>query len=728
MKQFILLPFALLFIAIQLQAQKPELFILSVGIALYKDSRLNLNYAANDARDLAEALQNQTTLYDIVDIKVLTDGLATRNNIRQAFDDFQKKVTGDDLFVFIYSGHGMEDALVPYDFDFNDPYATTLSKNDLRNKLTGLQCNHIILLDACHSGSFAKNILSKNTQLSGDYRLSVEKASEELSMALSQSDKTTLTLTSSSSDQESFECPGCQNGYFAQAILDCLDGKSTFDKSRNKYFEPDNDGNGFVSITEFEKFVAETVRIMTASLTYPQKVRTMKLSGDDFSLFQPNNRKQESAASGSPQNSNPIIGTDRDHDGVPDTQDKCPDVWAQTPMGCPDADNDGIQDAEDQCQYLAGEAKWMGCPDSDGDGVPDQKDHCPMEKGPSAESGCPLADGDRDGVPNASDRCPDVPGKSQFQGCPDTDTDGIPDVDDGCPTEKGSPLNKGCPEKTYAEMHSGNFALIKGGVFSMGLDSFRDARPVHDVSLGDFYLAQTEVTIKQFKAFVDATGYITDAERIGSSDIENENGNQWITVKGINWRCDATGQTADLSQYNHPVKFISWNDAIAYCEWLAKTTGKPYRLPTEAEWEYAAGNGAEHTRYAWGNEGPTGKNGGNVLDVAKQKLHPQLPLSFNQYNDGFAQTSPVGFFNPNKLGLFDISGNVWEWCSDWYKDAYEPNKIQNPQGPQTGTYRIIRGGSWNTGKTSNTIAYRYADRPSVHNACLGFRVARSVNY
>jgi formylglycine-generating enzyme required for sulfatase activity len=240
-------------------------------------------------------------------------------------------------------------------------------------------------------------------------------------------------------------------------------------------------------------------------------------------------------------------------------------------------------------------------------------------------------------------------------------------------------------------------------------------------------MGQTEVTIRQFKAFVDATGYVTDAERMGASEIENSTANGWISTKGVTWRCNSLGQPADASQWNLPVTFVSWNDAVAYCEWLSAFSGKPYRLPTEAEWEYAAGNGSKHTEYSWGNGLPQGKKGGNIYDLTKMSVHPTSAFSIN-YTDGFVYASPVGFFSPNELGLFDMSGNVGEWCSDWYFEVYAVQETRDPKGPTEGVYRVIRGGTWNQRLYRSKTVYREAERPLIHNAGLGFRIVRSVNY
>jgi len=700
----------LLFLGIiyALPAQKPELFLLSVGVAQYQDASLNLNFCADDARDLAKALQAQTDLYQVMETKVLTNAQATRAAVRTELDGFKKKVTANDLFVFVFSGHGIEDALVPYDFDINDPGATSLLKGDLRGKLNALGCNYIVLLDACHSGTFTKQVTGKNISNGDAFALSVEQAAQQLAEALSSTDKNAIVVSSSASDQLSYECPGCKHGYFAQVVLDCIAGKTVTDPNNGRTIRPQADGNGFLTALGFENYLTEAVRIKTLTQANPQKVRVLRSSGADFPILRVGN-----AAGGG--GSTIPISSDRDGDGVPDKTDDCPDTYGlktnkgcplktsgdpskidsdgdkipdasdacpeiygtQKAHGCPDADNDGVPDQSDKCKYLAGEAQWEGCPDTDQDGIPDHQDNCPNDYGSYLDGGCPPSDRDKDGVPDKSDRCPDLAGLENFQGCPDTDKDGIPDIEDKCPTEKGSALRNGCPDptqtnkgETITDPTVGTFIMVKGGTFQMGGPS---DGPIHSVTVSDYYIGQTEVTQAQWRA------------------VMGENPSSFSG-------CDAC-----------PVERVSWEDIQTFISKLNnRSGGSKFRLPTEAEWEYAARGGKQSKGYTY--------SGSNDIDAVAW---------YSKNSD--SKTHPVKGKAANELGLYDMSGNVWEWCSDWY-DSYSAASQTNPTGATSGSHRVNRCGSCRNGPEYCVVAIRNRSTPDSRSNNLGFRLARAVTF
>lgn len=240
----------------------------------------------------------------------------------------------------------------------------------------------------------------------------------------------------------------------------------------------------------------------------------------------------------------------------------------------------------------------------------------------------------------------------------------------------------------YADM-----VLVKGGSFTMGSADFADALPLHSVTVGSFWMDEHEVTNAQFAAFVKATGYITIAERkLNPADfpgvpadklvpgsavftppaqkVSLDNSLQWWQyVPGASWK-HPKGPASDLKgKRNDPAVQVCYTDAAAYAKWAGK------RLPTEAEWEYAADAGKAHQKYYWGNElKPGGKWVANIF----QGSFPEG----NTAEDGYSTLAPVKSFPPNAWGLYDMEGNVWEWCSDLYRpDYYKNSPAINPRGP-----------------------------------------------
>ena len=248
--------------------------------------------------------------------------------------------------------------------------------------------------------------------------------------------------------------------------------------------------------------------------------------------------------------------------------------------------------------------------------------------------------------------------------------------------------------RTEADIPAGTFLM--GDAFDEGYPADGES-PVHQVTLGGFRIDTTAVTNKQFAAFVDSTGYRTEAELFGSSAVFHLLAQAdkkdvlgvaagtpwWLNVRGADWAHPLGPKSGWSDSSDHPVVHVSHNDALAYCRWAGR------RLPTEAEWEYAARGGLTGQRYPWGNEllGDGGKHLCNIWQGT-------FPLA-NARDDGHLGTAPVKSFPPNGYGLYEVSGNVWEWCSDWFLPKYYRNSPENsPQGPTIGSGRVMRGGSY----------------------------------
>jgi sulfatase modifying factor 1 len=223
--------------------------------------------------------------------------------------------------------------------------------------------------------------------------------------------------------------------------------------------------------------------------------------------------------------------------------------------------------------------------------------------------------------------------------------------------------------------------LIKGGSFQMGdPEGMLFESLAHTVELDSFLIDEHEVTVAEFAKFVEATGYKTEAEKFGWSGVFDTKTGEWIKADKANWRNPDGDNVKPLA--NEPVTQVSWNDAAAFAKWVGK------RLPTEAEWEFAGRGGLKNKKYAWGDElRPDGKPVANWWQGS-------FPVK-NTVEDGFLKRAPVGSFAPNGYGLYDMSGNVWEWTADWYAANYYANSPQdNPKGAGQGMEKVMRGGSW----------------------------------
>jgi formylglycine-generating enzyme len=266
---------------------------------------------------------------------------------------------------------------------------------------------------------------------------------------------------------------------------------------------------------------------------------------------------------------------------------------------------------------------------------------------------------------------------------------------------------------------------VKGSKFIMGsTDGREDEKPIDEIIISDFEMSKTEITLAQFAAYIEETKDTTDAERIGYSCVIQDGISK--NREKINWTHDAYGNTIKPENFNHPVLHVSWNDAKRFCAWLRSKTGRYFRLPYEAEWEYAAGNGNRHTKYSWGDFTPLDKNGGNLLDASNDGTLLST-TSFEGYKDGFVTTAPVASFEPNDFGLHDMTGNVWEWCSDYYDATFYNTRpvYKNPKGNAYGSLRVMRGGSWATSPYQARVTGRNSLLPEASNYFTGFRVVVS---
>lgn len=274
---------------------------------------------------------------------------------------------------------------------------------------------------------------------------------------------------------------------------------------------------------------------------------------------------------------------------------------------------------------------------------------------------------------------------------------------------------------------------LDGGTFTMGTDDpgvpADGESPARRVTLKPFYIDIHEVSNAEFELFVNSTGFTTEAESFGDSfvlegriseeikkdiSLAVEAAPWWLPVKGADWlHPEGPDSTVRTDRMDHPVVHVSWNDATAYCQWAGK------RLPTEAEWEYAARGGLENRLFPWGNK--LEPRGDHLMNVWQGEF-PTL----NTAEDGYEGTSPVTAYPPNKYGLHNTVGNAWEWVQDWWTIRHSSEPASNPTGPESGKDKVKKGGSYMC-HVSYCYRYRCAARsqntPDSSACNLGFRCA-----
>jgi formylglycine-generating enzyme len=256
---------------------------------------------------------------------------------------------------------------------------------------------------------------------------------------------------------------------------------------------------------------------------------------------------------------------------------------------------------------------------------------------------------------------------------------------------------------------------VPGGLTRIGSDDgLPDERPTFTARVEPFLMDRHPVTVAQFRAFVEATGYVTEAERFGNAGVLDPNTHRWSLVRGATWR-NPLGPGSPPAPADHPVTQVSWNDAAAYARWAGK------RLPTEVEWEHAARGGKDRrTRYVWGDQ---------TVDADGRHRANTWQGSFPVHNtkaDGYTGTSPVGAFGETELGLTDMAGNVWEWTASWYRPYSEWDE---PYQPVPTSEKVQRGGSHLCSPDfchGFRIAARAHATPETSLPHVGFRLVRDL--
>jgi len=247
---------------------------------------------------------------------------------------------------------------------------------------------------------------------------------------------------------------------------------------------------------------------------------------------------------------------------------------------------------------------------------------------------------------------------------------------------------------------------IPAGPFLMGSDvGDENERPEHIVTLGAFDIGASPVTQAEYSVFVQATGWRQPGVWELPAIVRPDGADEFKRVSAPYWWM---GTQPPQGREQHPVVLVSFEDAREYCRWLASVTGRPFRLPTEAEWEKAARGGLERQAYPWGND----------IDLSHANF---LPLAHQRTGQG---TRPIRSYPPNAYGVYDMAGNVWDWTSDWYRpDYYNVSEGRSPVGPGTGTLRVLRGGAWpNDDVNYLRFGFRHPVPPDSYAYSIGFRV------
>jgi len=271
--------------------------------------------------------------------------------------------------------------------------------------------------------------------------------------------------------------------------------------------------------------------------------------------------------------------------------------------------------------------------------------------------------------------------------------------------------------------------VIPTGSFQMGAqdneDGHNDAEmPQHEVIIGKgFAMARSAITVGQFREFIRASGYVPDSVKLGGASVYDERSGALRDDSRATWQDDYAGHRA---ADNLPVVNVSWNDAKAYADWLSQRTGKVYRLPSEAEFEYAL-RGGTTTRYWWGDGTPTRRVENLTGSGDRSHIGRRWSHAFRGYSDGFWGPAPVMTFVPNPFGLYDIDGNVSEWVQDCWHQNYisAPNDGSGWLNPGCSVH-VVRGGSWGSSPDQDNSAYREGADGSVRSGRVGFRVVREL--
>ncbi|MBI4861774.1 MAG: SUMF1/EgtB/PvdO family nonheme iron enzyme [Candidatus Riflebacteria bacterium] len=679
--------------------QAPRRYALIVGVSKYTAGMGQLAAASDDARLIRQTLSDRRVVGEPYEIAgFFEDERATPGPIIQLLGTLNATITARDTFLFFFSGHGMKRgdetylALSSWSSQSADPANQGISLSALRRALQNLRCRtKVVILDSCYSGGLHEQgddglVRPAEGRLG---QADVEGLVKGLSpQGLDGVQPRVVALTSSLEYQESYENDRTHQGYFTEALVEGLKGRGLqpgeggaihiaalyrhvnqqvprrVERDRKRAQVPDISlrgttgddivlghvavvpGSGSISV-DSDPPGAEICDPDTHSSygVTPKVLWNMAAGALKLELVRPGYREEPLAVTVVSGCSTSVTKTlvSLASLGAIELRSDPPgarifDVVRRRDLG---QTNTTIQRLEPGALRLS-----LSLPD-----------HRPQEVTGLVESGK----------------------TSQIRVRLTTRT-----VDDGRVFE---------PDRE-------EMVLVAGGEFVMGAGDQADASPPRVVQVDAFHIDKHEVTNGRFRRFVEATGYKTEAERIGTGEAHD--GKAFREVTGADWRRPRGPGSSIEGLDDHPVVQVSWNDAVAFCRWAGK------RLPTEAEWEKASRGGGKGQRFPW--EGPD--------DPSRR--------CFGLQDD--AGPARVGSFPPNRFGLSDMAGNVWEWCADWYdRDYHRGRPSKNPRGPASGVHRCVRGGSWRKGDPQVLeCANRGYNSPAERSSNFGFRCVRPV--
>jgi len=646
---------------------------LVVGIETYRDSRLNLRCACVDAKAVYDLMTDPDCgMFPKDNVRLLLDADATRDNIWRGLSHLRRNAAENDTVWIYYAGHGAPEESstywVTYDADVDDLYGTGLSNDQISRVLNDMRARNVtVFLDCCHA---AATSVQKNPTRAA---LTAEQ------VFASYKGRGRITISSSDGKEKSVELGDVGHGAFTYFLEKGLRG------------EADADHDGVVCADELWRYLRGKVKEASAKAGNPQTPVLLGEMTHELPLtLNPIATERKKRIADAIKD---LIGLGEDRLST-DEAEFCLKVLRGKPELREEqavaAQFDALADgslapgafmalvrlaAVKKPQPAARAAPTRYCPIC-GKVVLDGEVYyrCPKCR---REHVC------SDDYDPAKRSCVECESKAAV-----AQEKRQPKVEVGPATVAAEPEagREAAATRTFAGIE---FVWIPPGTFDMGSNyGDSDEKPVHRVTVRDFHIGKYEITNAQYKAFLDASGYDGTAE--ADSDYLKH------------FRGKSNMSTED----NHPIVWVSWKNAVAYCRWLSEQTGKRYRLPTEAEWEYAC-RAAAKTRYSFGD------SESSLGDYA-----------WHSSNSG-SKTHEVGSKKPNAWGLYDMHGNVWEWCADWYdKNYYSKSPEVDPQGPTSGQSRVLRGGSWCDSPDSLRSANRNWGFPDYTDSYYGFRVAR----